>query len=151
MKTADLLTAAFWLLFGLGLSWQGWQLGHGPLAEPGSGFLIVWLGAFMALVAAGKLVKTLRDGKHSEPIAALWAGARVSKVVLAVLVLMAYALILPSVGFLISTVLLLLVLFRGIDPLGWLAAVVAAVLGAGASYLLFKTVLGTQLPAGWLG
>lgn len=151
MRSADLLTAAIWLVFGLGVAWAGQQLGLGPLEEPGAGFLVFWVGLFMALVAALMLLGTLRSSRSPDRIGELWRGARISTVALAVGALVVYAYLLPMLGFLVASAALLLLLFRTIDPLGWTGALAAAVLGAGGSYLLFKVVLGTQLPAGLVG
>ena len=66
-----------------------------------------------------------------------------------------YAWLLPALGFIATTVLLLLVLFATIDRQGWIAPPLGAVLATAAAYIVFHRWLGTQLPAGeaerWLG
>jgi hypothetical protein len=59
-----------------------------------------------------------------------------------------YAWLLPTLGFLATTALLLLVLFLTIDRRSWIAPPVGAILATAAVYIVFHRWLGTQLPAG---
>jgi hypothetical protein len=66
-----------------------------------------------------------------------------------------YAWLLPLLGFIATTVALLMALFATIDRQTWLTPTVGAVLVAAGTYIVFHRLLGTQLPAGeaerWLG
>jgi hypothetical protein len=57
-----------------------------------------------------------------------------------------YAVILNRVGYLVSTFLLMLFLFKGIEPHGWTTAIIATIITTACSYILFGVWLGTQFP-----
>ena len=147
MRTGDVIAAAFWLAIALGIAYAGRDLGLGRLNEPGSGFMIFWVGVAMAGVSAAALIAALRK-PAGHGLTSLWSDMRWQYVPYVVVLLLLYAYLLPVLGFLAVTVLLLVVPFRTIDPRGWLASVAAAVLTAAAVYLVFGRWLGTQLPAG---
>jgi uncharacterized BrkB/YihY/UPF0761 family membrane protein len=57
----------------------------------------------------------------------------------------------PHLGFILSTVLLLLFLFKAVEPQKWSWAVLGAVISTLTAYGVFQLWLGTQLPRGFLG
>jgi len=75
------------------------------------------------------------------------AASRRVRLVATVLALFVYALVLESGGFLLSTFLLMIVVFR-IEPLRWPFAIGGAAAAAVLSQLVFKTWLGVRLPPG---
>ena len=149
MRTGDVIAAAFWLAIALGIAYAGRDLGLGRLNEPGSGFMIFWVGVAMAALSGGALIVALRQ-PAGDGLAALWSGLRWHTVPYVVVLLLAYAWLLPVLGFLPVTVLLLVILFRTVDPRGWPASIAGAVVIAAAAYLVFGRWLGTQLPVGTL-
>ena len=54
------------------------------------------------------------------------------------------------IGFLTSTFLLLLFLFRCVEPLRWRTVFMAAGLTLAFTYILFSVLLGARLPTGRL-
>src|SRR3990172_12652274 len=75
---------------------------------------------------------------------ALWAGSRWRKIILVVAALVGYAYALERLGFFLTTVLVLIFLFKAIEPQRWTVAVAGAVLTALAAYRLFHLWLGAQ-------
>jgi putative tricarboxylic transport membrane protein len=152
MRAADTLAALFWLAIALGAVASGWDLRLGRLSDPGSGFMIFWVGIVMTLLCVAALAAAMRQSAGAG-IASLWSGLRWYYVPYVVVLLALYAYLLPTLGFPLITVLLLLVLFKTIEPQGWAAAVIGALAFTGVSYLIFARWLGTQLPAGtlWAG
>jgi len=154
MRTGELLAAAFWLAIGLGVTVAGANLGLGSLNDPGPGFMIFWIGAAMTGLSLATLIAAAR-----QPVAAglssLWQDTRWWLVPYVVVLLALYAWLMPTLGFLVATVLLLFSLFMTIDRQGWIAPPLGAVLITAAAYIVFHRWLGTQLPAGeverWLG
>jgi putative tricarboxylic transport membrane protein len=150
VRRADLLSAAVLAAIGVYFVVAGRELGLGRLADPGSGFMIFWVGWALAGfgVAIGSSAwRAAPDGA----IARLWEGADLRKVIAAVAIMAAYAALLPVAGFVITTGAMLTLLFRLIEPLAWWKAVAGAVLGTALTWVLFVRLLGTQLPAGILG
>jgi putative tricarboxylic transport membrane protein len=66
-------------------------------------------------------------------------------------VLFGYALFLDFLGFLVSTFLLLVMLFRLVEPQRWVVAIGGSALASIASYIVFEVWLKTQLPKGIFG
>ena len=152
MRAADTLAALFWLAIAAGITASGWELRLGTLNDPGSGFMIFWIGVAMLALGGAALLAALRQPVGAG-LAGLWAGARWTHVPYVATLLALYAWLLPWLGFLAVTVLMLIVLFRTIEPLRWQWAVAGAFAATAATWLVFGRWLGTQLPVGtlWAG
>jgi hypothetical protein len=68
-------------------------------------------------------------------------------VAVGVAALLAYVAALNPLGYLVATVLVMLVYLRGLERLGWAASIGIAVVSVVISYVLFQR-LGVPLPAG---
>ena len=75
MRAADILSALFWLAVALGITAAGWDLRLGRLNDPGSGFMIFWVGVAMTALCIATLVAALRQ-PAAGGLGALWAGLR---------------------------------------------------------------------------
>jgi putative tricarboxylic transport membrane protein len=154
MRAGEIIAAAFWLAVAAGVTWAGAGLGLGTLSDPGPGGMIFWVGLAMTVLSLATLAVALRQPAGSG-LAGLWQGTRWWLVPYVVALLALYAWLLPALGFLITTVLLLLILFLTIDRQSWVAPPLGAVLITAVAYIVFRRLLGTQLPAGeaerWLG
>ncbi len=146
MTRADVASSLFWLAVGAFVVWSGWDLELGSASDPGSGFLLFWTGLVMMVLAAIVLVNGLR-GRGT----ARWHGGRWDKIVVVVVALALYGWLLEWLGFVLSTALLLVFLFKVVEPQRWWVAVAGAVGSAVIGYVVFKVWLGAQLPAGVFG
>jgi putative tricarboxylic transport membrane protein len=142
-------------LIALGISgfiaWQGRELGLGRASDPGSGFILFWTGAIMTLLSGALLVRSLAPaaaGQHGlgEP----FAGLRWGKVLYVVGLMLLYAAVVETFGFILTTLVLLLVLFKTVEPQSWLVAVAGSALTTFGAWAVFVAWLGTQLPVGTL-
>jgi cell division protein FtsW (lipid II flippase) len=116
----------------------------GSLREPATGFFPVVVAVALILFAALALTS-----KGPAPDRAQEESGGVKRVLILAATIAAYAWFLPSVGFVLSTIVLLGVLLR-LGGVGWLATIVCAAGGAAGCYFLF-TQLGMPLPSGLLG
>jgi putative tricarboxylic transport membrane protein len=148
MRRADIASSLFWMAVGAFVAWSGWDLELGTVNDPGSGFLLFWLGLIMIGLAAAILVNALREAAGVPQ--ALLAGARWRRVVLVLVALIAYGWALPRLGFIVTTTAVLIFLFKAVEPQRWSVAIGGAVASALSAYLIFKVWLGAQLPAGFL-
>ena len=154
MRTGEFLAAAFWLAVALGITWSGWELGLGTLSDPGPGGMIFWVGTAMTALSLATLVAALVQAPANgsaglaSPWPNPWHGTRWWLVPYAVALLALYAWLLPALGFIATTTLLLLALFATIDRQGWIAPPLGAIGATLAAYIVFHRWLGTQLPAG---
>ena len=153
MRSGDISSGALLAALGLFFVVAGQDLGLGRVSDPGSGFLIFWVGVILIGLSSGIVAVAWKSDREGEggTLGAIWAGANWRKVGYVVLVLAVYTWALPTLGFLLATVLLLLVLFRTVEPQSWTTSVVGSAAATLAAWLLFVKALGTQLPTGLWG
>ena len=80
-----------------------------------------------------------------------WLEVKLTNIVITMVALFIYAALFETVGFIIMTVLLLSFFFHIYDPRPWWKILIASILITLVFYLVFKFLLGTQLPTGYLG
>ncbi len=149
MKNAELWGGLGWLAFSAFVVYAGRELGLGSVNDPGSGYLLFWIGFLMCAFSLAILWGAVAAGGPS--LASLWEDARWRKVLVVVASLCAFALLLDKLGFLLAATPLMLVLLRAVDPVRW---PIAIAVGIGTPLLLWwllKRVLLIQLPAGAFG
>lgn len=151
MNRKDIFSSLFWALLGAGICYGGWDLELGSLHDPGSGFMFFWVGIIIIGLSLSILVRALREKGRAGEMKALWSGVQWKKIVAVLLALYLYAYGFNLLGFLLSTILLLIFLFKAVEPQRWSTAVWGAILSAVAAYAVFRVWLGTQLPRGILG
>lgn len=150
MRAADLCIGGLLTLAGALIAYEGHALGLGQLREPGPGFILFWTGLVLAGLAATIMV-TAPFAKRAQIAGVPLREVRWAKLAILIATLGAYAAALDPIGFIPATVLMLLVLFRTIDPLPWLSAVIGAVATTAVVYVVFGLGLGAQFPMGLLG
>jgi hypothetical protein len=92
-----------------------------------------------------------RDEKLHKGVGILWEGLEVHKVIFVFMLLVAYALVLKHLGFLITTFGLLCLLFRVKATYHLMKIILMSLLITSGAYLLFQVWLKVQLPRGVLG
>jgi len=126
------------------------RLGLGTLTNPGPGFLPFWcaliLSGLSCLVFLHRLLA--RTEGETRKLRHLWKGARWLRGIYVVAALLAYTLLFTTLGYLLSTIALLLFLFKAIEPQKWAVAVGGAILASLVSFVLFALWLDVQLPRG---
>jgi hypothetical protein len=121
----------------------------GTPSDPGPGFLPFGTGALLGILALVHLLKVsvvVSNGKNEEFLRQEVKWRSTIVVVLAVLV---YALLLPYLGYLIATFILMVVLFSLNDYRKWSLAIPASLLVIGITYLVFHVWLKVQFPSGY--
>ena len=145
IRRRDPWAAGVLLCFGLAAIVEARRLAVGGPGQPGPGFFPFWLAVAFTIVTVALLVLSFR----AQPsIASAGEPPRWRALVLTFLSLLGYALALEPLGFLLATFLLMLVLFRSVEPLAWPAAVGGSLATSLLAYALFKVWLQVQLPAG---
>jgi len=150
-----MISAAVWVAFGVAVAIGGIGLGFGTWAAPASGFVPTLAGVALAAIGAAvfhqewrfareaaRVPRTARPETPSPTAAERWRVAAAAGAVLA------YGLLLEPLGLVLTTVLVLGVLFRFVGGLGWLATVTATAAGTGFSYALFARWLKVPFPPG---
>lgn len=152
MKHRDIISALFWAALGLAIAWGGYRLEIGTLHEPGSGFMFFGIGLIMVGLSLSILIQALRrPGVAHELKEVFWTNIRVTKILAVLLALLLYAYLFTCLGFILSTFLLLVFLFKAVEPQTWVKAILAAIITTLSAYGIFNLWLGSQLPKGLLG
>jgi putative tricarboxylic transport membrane protein len=149
IRSSGLWGGLFWLALGSFATWAGRDMGLGQLSDPGPGFAFFWVGILMCTLAAIVIGQVLV--RPDATLASLWAGTRWRKVLVVVTLLLVYGAAFPTLGFVPSTLVLLLVLMGFIDPVGWRLAVTIAVVATFGVWIALTKWLEIQLPAGIFG
>lgn len=148
---ADTVTSLLALAVSAFILFQGRELGLGRPNDPGSGFILFWTGAIMTALSAVVLGQSLMPAEREAPgLGAPFAGLRWGKVLYVVVLMALYAAVIETLGFVVSTLALLLVLFKTVDPQSWRVSILGSALTTLGAWAVFVAWLGTQLPVGTL-
>jgi len=150
MKNNDQRSSLIWLAIGLAILLYSGKYGLGSMSSPGPGFVPFLSGLVIAGLA---LVVFLQQygKKGGESLLGLWRQKDWPVTLKVMGALMLYAVFLKTLGFLLMTFLLVLYLFRAIEPLGWKKVFAGAFFTAFGAYLVFDLWLQAQLPRGIFG
>jgi putative tricarboxylic transport membrane protein len=123
------------------------RLGFGTFSRPGPGFLPFLAGICLAVLAGIGLIQAAfkqRDAGGGSG----FRGTDMLRIGMVSAVLFVYVFLWDSLGFLSSTFLMLLFLFRCVEPLRWRTVFVASSITLAFTYFLFSVLLGARLPSG---
>jgi putative tricarboxylic transport membrane protein len=124
----------------------------GSVHDPGPGLFPLMAGILLAGFSGAVFLKAaFQKGVEKGHLGQLWVGLDGPKVAYTIAALLAYTLLLETVGFLLVTLLLFIFLFRRIEPQSWQRVIVLSVLASVGAYLIFDRALQVQLPRGLLG
>ncbi len=148
IRSAEFWGALFWLALSAFTVWAGHDLGLGQLRDPGSGFALFWIGCLMIWLSALVLVGALRQ--PGEPLTMVWHQTRWRKVSTVVALLLAYGLLFETLGFIVCSIIMLLVLMLYIDRVALALAVPLSVLVPVGIWFVITRWLKIQMPTGIL-
>jgi putative tricarboxylic transport membrane protein len=153
MNRRDQLSGLVWLLAGLCITIGSlYSLRIGTTREPGPGLFPLIAGISLSLFSLTILIKaTLVRILDKKSLGELWTGLNWKGICYVVAALLIYAVMLERIGFLLLTTLLLVYLFRAIEPQKWKLAIGLSILASILSYVVFDRLLEGQLPRGFLG
>jgi hypothetical protein len=154
VKKYPLYITLVWVALGIFVSAYSLKHGLGRFNRPGPGFFPGLLGVIICCLALYKLVteflyaKATGAAKEAIPVEAS-RPSRVGKLVFIALTLLAYALLLEWLGYIIITFLAMISLLRFSGYASWIRIIVYSAIIAGISYFLFN-YLGVMFPPGVL-
>ena len=138
------------LLAGVASSFEALRLGLGGLHRPGVGFLPFLVGSCLTVIAFFSFIIDIRAIPRHTPQKKV-SSASPAKLVSVVCCLAVYVLVLSTAGYLLSTFLLFVFLFRTGGVHKWSVAAAAALLTSAISYCIFGFLLNIRFPKGLLG
>lgn len=150
MAKKEWLVSLVLLLVGVACSIEALRLGLGTVRRPGVGFLPLLVGGCLSLLAFFSLIIDIWAASKDKTREKFFIGS-FGNVVAVVCCLGVYLVVLPIAGYLLSTFLLFIFLFRTGGLKRWGFALMAAFLTASISYLLFGFLLNIRFPKGFLG
>ena len=137
-------------LIGLALGgfvvWSGLKLKLGTINDPGSGYVLFYTGILMCLFAASIIFAALTEGGAT--FASRWENTLWTKPLLVIVCLTAFSFALDPLGFLLSSIPLMVLLLRLIDPVRWPLTIPIALLVPLGMWWVLKRALLIQLPSG---
>lgn len=141
-----------WMGLGIALAIGSYKLKLGSLHTPGPGLMPFLLGIALSLCSIPIVVRSIQmiTRKFKERDEDVWSGIDFKKLILVVASLIGYAVLLESVGYLVTAFLVLVILFKTVESQKWSLVVVLSVLSVISTYLLFVVILNVQLPSGLL-
>ena len=150
MKTLDRTSSLFWLLVSILVFAESHRIGIGTVQNPGMGFVAFGASGILGILS---LVLFLQAAlrKEDTPSKPLFAHTLWRRVLFVLLALTVYARVMPELGYLISTFLLMSLLFwvleRGRIGFVLLYSLLATIF----THLVFSKWLNCQFPHGWFG
>ena len=150
MDKKRLITSLTLIAFSTVVLVETCKLPRGTLREPDSGFWPLVLGGALALFSLIHLILTLK-GIQGEK-APFWSTPGAWKYILQVMgSLVIFCFVFEWLGFMVSVFVLMGFLVRVVKPMQWRWVFVTALLSSVVPYLIFKGLLGVELPPGILG
>jgi putative tricarboxylic transport membrane protein len=148
MLKLEKITCIVWLSMG-GLLFTGsMRLQIGTLSEPGPGFLPLLTGALLCGASLFHLFQLITQPASAAPPGHSWAGVHWQRGALIVGGLIAYALTVDFLGYLLSTFLLMLILFSLYDRKRWGVSIGGSLIVITVTYVVFCVWLKVQFPPG---
>ena len=150
MRVYDQTSSLFWLLLSISVSLESLRLGIGSLRNPGMGFMSFWASVILGVLSLVLLFQACRrkkdTGLKSPAVGRLW-----KRVLFVLIVLVIYCAAMPTLGYLISTFILMGFLFWILKRTQAWQAVLWSVLATLITYYVFSKWLNCQFPDGLFG
>ena len=146
MGKHDKMSSIFLILVSIITCLGSIRIGLGTFGAPGSGFVPFIAGVFLGIMSLLILIKASRENKSKAILSQGRPNLR--KVIKMILGLFIYVILLPILGYVVGTFLLMLFLLKGVETLKWRWAVATSILIVIVSYLIFDVWLQGMLPVG---
>jgi len=143
-----------WVILGIGMCIGSIKLKLGNFHTPGPGFLPFLSGASLGIFGLILMFSTtfvrLGNGEEAKQkrTSVIWNWKKLINPFLTLLILFVYLLLLEPLGFVFTTFMCLLFLFKLSEPKKWLAPFVLSISTSILTYLLFSVWLQCQFPRG---
>ena len=154
MRTHYRVGGIFWLAVGIYTAITAYRLGLGNFRQPGPGFIFFLMALLLMILSAIDLGTTfIGKSKAEKEItgAPLWKGVRWKKVLIVLVGISIYNYLFNFLGFLLSTLLLMIFLFKAVEPTKWWVSILSSVITMIFSYGIFKFWLKVPFPTGIFG
>ena len=150
MKTHDQRSSLFWLLLSISIFIESIRLGIGTPGNPGMGFMSFGASGLLGILSVFLFVRSSSRKEKAAPTP-LFSGKFWKRSLFVLVSLALYSRLLPVAGFLISTFLLMTLLFWILERKKVWLVFVLSILTTGITYYVFSIALNCQFPSGLFG
>ena len=151
MERYDRIFSFIWIVLGISQCVGSIPLGLGEWVEPGTGFMPFVIGLVMIALGIALFLEASTVLRKDPKIKiSVWSDVYWRRVLYVVLLLAAYAVVLPKIGYLIATFLVMVFLLKSGEPVKWISAIVVGILASAISYIIFGVWLNVSFPRGIL-
>jgi hypothetical protein len=150
MKRNDQRSSLFWLLLSISIFIESLRLGIGTPRNPGMGFMSFGASGLLGVLSVVLFVRSSLK-KEKAVAAPLFSGKLWKRALFVLISLVLYSRLLPVAGFLISTFLLMTLLFWILERKKVWLVFVLSILTTGITYYVFSIALNCQFPSGLFG
>jgi hypothetical protein len=150
VKALDLTSSLFWLLVSIWVFAESLRIGIGTVHNPGMGFMTLGASGILGILSLVLFLQaSLRkeEGEHQPP----FAGAGWRRNVFILIALTVYARVMPILGYLITTFLLMGLLFWVLEKKRVWLVLIASLMATFFTYIVFSKWLNCQFPDGLFG
>lgn len=150
MTKHDEISSLFWLSFGAFIIiYSIYHLDIGVLKEPGPGFFLLASGIGVCLISIMIFTKSVLSKEKREGMR-IFSGIVWVKPALVLAILSLYIYFFRKLGFILDTFLLMVLLFKCVEPQSWSIAILYSFLTVLVTWLIFGYWFEVQFPAGLL-
>ena len=150
MKTLDQTSSLFWLLVSIAVFVESIRLGIGTVHDPGRGFITFGASGILGILSLALFFQA-SVGKEEIEREPLFAGKLWKRVLFVLVSLAVYSRVMPVLGYLITTFVLMALLFWLLERKKILLVVLSSFLATLLTYLVFSKWLNCQFPDGLFG
>jgi hypothetical protein len=150
METLDQTSSLFWLLVSISVFAESIRIGVGTVQNPGMGFMTFGASGILGVLSLVLFFQASLP-KEDVPHKPLFAGRMWRRVLFVLLALTIYARVMPILGYLISTFLLMSLLFWVLERKRIGFVLLYALLTTLFTHLVFSKWLNCQFPHGLFG
>ncbi len=152
MKADDRVSGAFLVVVAVAVCLQAIHYKIGSFQAPAGGFFPLLLGLLVGTLSIALFFQgVLSRHEVQAPSETLWVVLSRKRVWYIVLALVAYGLLLETLGFLLATFAVFTFILRAVEPQKWWVCTVGGLAASVGCYALFYLALGVPLPRGILG
>ncbi len=150
MKVFDQISSLFWLVVSIAVFIESIRLGIGKIQNPGVGFVTLGASGILGILSLILFIKASL-GKEKGKGEPLFKGRFWERTLFVLFILCIYSVVMPALGYLLSTFILMTLLFWVLERRKIWLVFMASFLSTLISYFVFSKWLNCQFPEGLFG
>lgn len=150
MKTYDQISSLFWLTLSIFVCIESIRLGIGTLRHPDMGFMAFGVSVLLGILSLTLFFQAIFK-KEEAKIESFFSGKLWRRVFFILIAILIYSNVMPVLGYLISTFLLMSFLFWIVKGQRWWGVLLLSFLTTLITYYVFSVWLMCQFPEGLFG